>query len=192
MELRQSEGLPFLFLKWYDLSMEEINVNLIEKVRHQDANAKKEVVSLTREYLVQTIFKRYIGLEEQEIHDILQATYTYAFMHIDKLSDNRKFLKWITVLLNKQLREYMQAKEHEGVTTALHVLSFEEDNGLKEDVDACLNSLPENQKTVTIMHCFEKLKDKDIASRLKVSEEGVSRLLKNGKQKVKDILEKKK
>ena len=108
-------------------------------------------------------------------------------MNMDKLSDDKNFLKWITVLLNKQLREYMQAKEHTGVTTALHGLP----KYRQSDVDDCLNEMPENQKTVTIMHCLGKLKEKDIANRLKMSEEGVARLLKSGKQKVKDVLEKK-
>ena len=61
----------------------------------------------------------------------------------------------------------------------------------QSDVDDCLNEMPENQKTVTIMHCLGKLKEKDIANRLKMSEEGVARLLKSGKQKVKDVLDKK-
>ena len=39
--------------------------------------------------------------------------------------------------------------------------------------------------------CLGRLKEKDIANRLKMSEEGVARLLKSGKQKVKDVLEKK-
>lgn len=156
-------------------------------VRNKDADAKKELISLTRNHLVQTIYKRYIGLEEKEINDILQATYTYAFMNMDKLSDDKNFLKWITVLLNKQLREYMQAKEHTGIATALRGLP----QYRQSDVDDCLNEMPENQKTVTIMHCLGKLKEKDIANRLKMSEEGVARLLKSGKQKVKDVLDKK-
>ena len=164
-----------------------IDKKIIVGVRNKDANAKKELISLTRNHLIQTIYKRYIGLEEKEINDILQATYTYAFMHMDKLSDDKNFLKWITVLLNKQLREYMQAKEHADVTTALRGLP----QYRQSDVDDCLNEMPENQKTVTIMHCLGKLKEKDIANRLKMSEEGVARLLKSGKQKVKDVLEKK-
>ena len=108
-------------------------------------------------------------------------------MKMDKLSDDKNFLKWITVLLNKQLREYMQAKEHTGITTALRGLP----QYRQSDVDDCLNEMPENQKTVTIMHCLGKLKEKDIANRLKMSEEGVARLLKSGKQKVKDVLDKK-
>ena len=100
----------------------DIDLKIIEGVRNKDADAKKELISLTREYLVQTIYKRYIGLEEKEINDILQATYTYAFMNMDKLIDDANFKKWITVLLNKQLREYMRAKENSGVTTALREL----------------------------------------------------------------------
>ena len=99
-----------------------IDKKIIMGVRNKDADAKKELISVTRNHLVQTIYKRYIGLEEKEINDILQATYTYAFMNMDKLSDDKNFLKWITVLLNKQLREYMQAKEHTGITTALRGL----------------------------------------------------------------------
>ena len=165
----------------------DIDLKIIEGVLNKDADAKKEPISLTREYLVQTIYKRYIGLEEKEINDILQATYTYAFMNMDKLIDDANFKKWITVLLNKQLREYMRAKENSGVTTALRELP----QYRQSDVDDCLNDMPENQKTVTIMHCLGKLKQKDIANRLKMSEEGVARLLKNGKQKVKDVLDKK-
>ena len=108
-------------------------------------------------------------------------------MNMDKLIDDANFKKWITVLLNKQLREYMRAKENSGVTTALRELP----QYRQSDVDDCLNDMPENQKTVTIMHCLGKLKQKDIANRLKMSEEGVARLLKSGKQKVKDVLDKK-
>ena len=165
----------------------DIDLKIIEGVRNKNADAKKELISLTREYLVQTIYKRYIGLEEKEINDILQATYTYAFMNMDKLIDDANFKKWITVLLNKQLREYMRAKENSGVTTALRELP----QYRQSDVDDCLNDMPENQKTVTIIHCLGKLKQKDIANRLKISEEGVARLLKSGKQKVKDVLDKK-
>ena len=141
----------------------DIDLKIIEGVRNKNADAKKELISLTREYLVQTIYKRYIGLEEKEINDILQATYTYAFMNMDKLIDDANFKKWITVLLNKQLREYMRAKENSGVTTALRELP----QYRQSDVDDCLNDMPENQKTVTIMHCLGKLKQKDIANRLK-------------------------
>ena len=62
-----------------------IDKKIIMGVRNKDADAKKELISLTRNHLVQTIYKRYIGLEEKEINDILQATYTYAFMNMDKL-----------------------------------------------------------------------------------------------------------
>ena len=68
-----------------------IDKKIIVGVRNKDANAKKELISLTRNHLIQTIYKRYIGLEEKEINDILQATYTYAFMHMDKLSDDKNF-----------------------------------------------------------------------------------------------------
>ena len=51
----------------------DIDLKIIEGVRNKNADAKKELISLTREYLVQTIYKRYIGLEEKEINDILQA-----------------------------------------------------------------------------------------------------------------------
>ena len=155
-----------------------IDEKIIMGVRNKNADAKKELISLTKDHLIRTIYKRYIGLEEKEINDILQATYTYAFMNMDK---------WIIVLLNKQLREYMQAKENTGVTTALRGLP----QYRQSDVDDCLNEMPENQKAVTIMHCLGRLKEKDIANRLKMSEEGVARLLKSGKQKVKDVLEKK-
>ena len=130
-----------------------IDKKIIMGVRNKNADAKKELISLTRNHLVQTIYKRYIGLEEKEINDILQATYTYAFMNMDKLSDDKNFLKWITVLLNKQLREYMQAKEHTGITTALRGLP----QYRQSDVDDCLNEMPENLKTVTIMHCLGKI-----------------------------------
>ncbi len=114
-----------------------IDKKIILGVRNKDADAKKELISLTRNHLVQTIYKRYIGLEEKEINDILQATYTYAFMNMDKLSDDKNFLKWITVLLNKQLREYMQAKEHTGITTALRGLP----QYRQSDVDDCLKTI---------------------------------------------------
>ena len=112
---------------------------------------------------------------------------TQNYSKVTKLLVKPNFLKWITVLLNKQLREYMQAKEHADITTALRGLP----QYRQSDVDDCLNEMPENQKTVTIMHCLGKLKEKDIANRLKMSEEGVARLLKSGKQKVKDVLDKK-
>ena len=61
--------------------MNEINEKLIIGIRNNDPQSKKEIVSLTHEHLIQTIYKRYIGLDEKEIQDILQATYTYAFMN---------------------------------------------------------------------------------------------------------------
>ena len=44
-----------------------IDKKIIVGVRNKDANAKKELISLTRNHLIQTIYKRYIGLEEKEI-----------------------------------------------------------------------------------------------------------------------------
>lgn len=44
-----------------------IDKKIIMGVRNKDADAKKELISLTRNHLVQTIYKRYIGLEEKEI-----------------------------------------------------------------------------------------------------------------------------
>ena len=35
----------------------DIDLKIIEGVRNKDADAKKELISLTREYLVQTIYK---------------------------------------------------------------------------------------------------------------------------------------
>ena len=65
-----------------------IDEKIIMGVRNKNADAKKELISLTKDHLIRTIYKRYIGLEEKEINDILQATYTYAFMHMDKLNDD--------------------------------------------------------------------------------------------------------
>ena len=69
-----------------------IDEKIIMGVRNKNADAKKELISLTKDHLIRTIYKRYIGLEEKEINDILQATYTYAFMHMDKLSEDKNFL----------------------------------------------------------------------------------------------------
>ena len=41
----------------------DIDLKIIEGVLNKTADAKKELSSLTREYLVQTIYKRYIGIE---------------------------------------------------------------------------------------------------------------------------------
>lgn len=68
-----------------------IDEKIIMGVRNKNADAKKELISLTKDHLIRTIYKRYIGLEEKEINDILQATYTYAFMHMDKLNDDKNF-----------------------------------------------------------------------------------------------------
>lgn len=43
-----------------------IDKKIIMGVRNKDADAKKELISLTRNHLVQTIYKRYIGLEEKK------------------------------------------------------------------------------------------------------------------------------
>ena len=69
-----------------------IDEKIIMGVRNKNADAKKELISLTKDHLIRTIYKRYIGLEEKEINDILQATYTYAFMNMDKLNDDKNFL----------------------------------------------------------------------------------------------------
>lgn len=48
-----------------------IDEKIIMGVRNKNADAKKELISLTKDHLIRTIYKRYIGLEEKEINDIL-------------------------------------------------------------------------------------------------------------------------
>ena len=46
-----------------------IDKKIIMGVRNKDADAKKELVSLTRDHLIQTIYKRYIGLNKDPYLD---------------------------------------------------------------------------------------------------------------------------
>lgn len=80
MELRQSLDCLFLIYQMVYCILKMtyikdkymmIDKKIIVGVRNKDANAKKELISLTRNHLIQTIYKRYIGLEEKEINDIL-------------------------------------------------------------------------------------------------------------------------
>ena len=48
--------------------MNEIHEKLIIGIRKNDPQSKKEIISLTHDILIQTIYKRYIGLEEKEIN----------------------------------------------------------------------------------------------------------------------------
>ena len=63
-----------------------IDKKIIVGVRNKDANAKKELISLTRNHLIQTIYKRYIGLEEKEIK--LRESVTEKMMQIPNIIDD--------------------------------------------------------------------------------------------------------
>ena len=63
-----------------------IDKKIIMGVRNKDANAKKELISLTRNHLIQTIYKRYIGLEEKEIK--LRESVTEKMMQIPNIIDD--------------------------------------------------------------------------------------------------------
>ena len=78
MELRQSLDCLFLIYQMVYCILKAtyikdkyimIDEKIIMGVRNKNADAKKELISLTRNHLVQTIYKRYIGLEEKDAYD---------------------------------------------------------------------------------------------------------------------------
>lgn len=135
------------------------------------------------------------ALEQTDVADVVQETFTRAFQHIDKLSwqGERAFFGWLASIAENVVLRVVQK-------TRRALLQLERDvpgtqaspskNLRREErwgrLQKALDALPPGHREVIVLARIEKLEMKEIAVRMNRSPNAVKKLLARALEKLKD------
>lgn len=130
-----------------------------------------------------------------EAEDVCQHAFMKAWEHRDRLVDGESLRTWLCrVVTNESLRicrrqrlEYVSAVSG-AVPNPKPIQAPHQKVDLRESVEAALEKLPDNLRTVVVLRVMESLKGKDVARLLGITPVAVTRLLGEGMERLRDHL----
>ncbi|MBP3871856.1 MAG: RNA polymerase sigma factor [Faecalicoccus sp.] len=185
-----------------------MNKEIVEKLRHNNEEAYKEMINLTYPKLF-SIALKYVK-DSETARDMVQETYIDAYRKLDQLKDDEKLENWLCIIVIRKCLDYNKSSEikHNRMTfTEL----IEEDNidnilvdrskkfqpeknfeynELRKAISQMISELPDTQKTAILLYYYQQFSIKEIAAFLDVSENTVKSYMRLGRQKLKTLIEK--
>ena len=148
----------------------------IQAVRNGDGSAFRKLYDLHVERVFRLCF-RMTG-EEELARDCTQEAFIQAYHKLDQFRGDSRFSTWIhsiasrTCLNGIRKRKLHRARElelDEGLTVAADGGSRDPEVGLRDQLHAAIDGLPEIYRTVFVMHDMEGWKHEEIAGALDVA-----------------------
>lgn len=121
---------------------------------------------------------RYLGsttyIEEHTLEDVVQGAFMSAWLKIDTLKDNEKFLSWLISIAKHELFHFLnKQKKLRKIEQELAVIYAHESYDDIQDVDgvsSLLSILPEIDKDIVLRKCVFEYSFEDIATAYKMKE----------------------
>lgn len=193
--------------------MEQTDALLIEDFLEGDIAALETLVEKYKRMVYRVAVK--ITKNHEDANDVVQETFLKVYKSLNKFKMESSFETWLyrivvnlslnAVKRRKRRRELSLDEVYEKKTTNNSVISGEsiadelksqddpyvhvERKELRQAVTQAVDSLPPKQKVVIILHEFEGLKSKEIASILKCSVGTVRSRLHYARQRLRELLE---
>ena len=124
--------------------------------------------------------------------DIMQNAYV-VLLESNKKFESNEHIKYflIRVTINESLDLLKSASKKRVIKNNDVVVNFPETEKeeLQYDLSEIVNTLPENYKTIIILHYYDDMKIKDISNVLKISEPAVKKRLERARNLIKEIIE---
>lgn len=141
--------------------------------------------------------------DQNDVEDILQESYTMAFLKLDTLKEKAAFYNWLKKIVINQWRNYSRNKSYLETTTLYDATKDITDAQLTQpsayDVVAhsettdelwsLVNRLPDNQRICVILYYYEEMKLEEIAEVLQIPVGSVKSRLHYGRERLKKELE---
>lgn len=152
----------------------------VERAGNQDHQAIEALYNYTYPRMYALVCR--LCSDQNDAEDILQESYTTAFLKLDTLKEKAAFYNWPKKIVINQWRNYSREKSYLETTTLYDATKDITDSQLTEpssyDVVAysettdelwtLVNQLPENQRICVILHYYEEMKLEDIAEVLQI------------------------
>jgi RNA polymerase sigma-70 factor (ECF subfamily) len=175
--------------------------DIIEACRKHDAEAIDRLIRLISPDLYRIIFS--MVHDHDDTDEILQETLIRLFRYIHTLKDVARFPSWVMRIAVNQVQTYRVRKgrsrlysienqvEGEQETVVIGRRSPEDPRNimireqLREEISSAMASLPDRQRTATILFEVEGLSIREIAETLSCSEGAVKFNIHEGRKKLK-------
>jgi len=177
------------------IKVEETEEDLLQKIRHGDIVAMKELYYNYSGYLT-TVCSRYI-VNRDDVRDVLQDSFIKIFNSINKFEYRGPgaLRAWMTrIVVNESLKHLKKENERLEIVASAWDLPdiIEEEDPDFDDIPTSIildmiRSLPCGYRTVFNLYVFENKSHKEIASILKIAEDSSASQL----HRAKNILAKK-
>lgn len=126
-----------------------------------------------------------------EAEDIVQEVFIKFYRAHKTFSDNSEKYWLIRITINKSL-DFLRKKKNTNILTNSEYIDSLPDTYINDDknkdIYECVNLLSESYKTIIILHYFDNYSIKEITSILKISESNVTTRLNRAKNKLKEII----
>lgn len=179
---------------------------LIEKALNKEQEAFVELYNSSCD--LSFYIARQICNNSEDALDIVQNSYVKAFSNLDKLKKPESFPNWLARVVTNQTKDYLKKNykvkfESFDISTELEDIDYRYNNyygdiqpeqvvdkeETKKMIQEILDTLPIEQRMVTIMYYFEEMTTREIAVNLSCNENTVkSRLVYAKKQIEKSVL----
>lgn len=154
--------------------MEKSDNELVKEYKNGD-RASLEVLIARHLSSIYNFVRRFVG--EHEADDVTQETFVRVWKHIGRYDETRNFRVWLFTIARRVAIDFTRKKKH------AHFSIFDDENGESFDVEdlselphelfrrkevvealeALVSELPDDRKTIVILHDAEMLPFKDIA-----------------------------
>jgi len=175
-----------------DLSDEEV----VDRVRSGDTDLFEILMRRHNQRLYRAV--RSILRDEAETEDVLQDAYVRAFMHLDQFLGRARFSTWLTrIAVHEALHRQSRRRRFTGIEDVVDSLESPAPgpadraaNGeLRELLEASIDRLPEDFRTVFVLRDVEGLSTAETAESLAIPEETVKTRLHRARRQLRSHLE---
>lgn len=173
----------------------------VERAAKQDREAIEALYNYTYPRMYALVCR--LCSDKNDVEDILQESYTTAFLKLDTLKEKAAFYNWLKKIVVNQWRNYSRDKSYLGTTTlydptkdvadsqltqpsAYDVVAYSETT---DELWTLVNQLPENQRICVVLYYYEEMKLEDIAEVLQIPVGSVKSRLHYSRDRLKKELE---
>lgn len=175
---------------------------LLEETKNGNHDAATELINHYNKKIF-FIARSYTGSED-DAKDIVQNVWIKALRSISNLEDNEKFEAWISMITRNESLSYVTSASQK--KNIMFSDLDNEDDGLMYDVEderinsrpdlqysdtarreiiqEILNTLPEGQRVVTVLHFYDQMSAKEIAEQLGVPMSTITGRLQHAKEAI--------
>lgn len=173
------------------------NANLVNDCRKGSRKAQFELYKLYERAMYSAALR--IVNHEAEAEDVLQEAFLEAFTRIVDFRGDTTFGLWLKqIVVNKSINCLRKRKAEFVSVDGLEIADEISDQGFQEDISwkveeikAAVRTLADGYRVVLTLYLFEGYDHEEISHILKISEATSRTQLMRGKQKLRNILEKK-